>query len=82
MIINIDVGSCDLGCKMKRIRKKDIIFGITKQDIQQLALEAVGRKLNLTEQQALATEILMNFWDWDNWIKELISEEIESGNAS
>lgn len=60
---------------MKYIRKSSIVFGITEDDIQQLAFESTGRKLNQKEKNKVRNTILLNFTEWDNWIKEIISAE-------
>ena len=36
---------------MKYIRKSSIVFGITEKDIQQLAFDSIGRKLNQKEKK-------------------------------
>lgn len=61
---------------MEYIRKNSIVFGITEKDIQQLAFESIGRKLNQEEKNNVMNTILLNFTEWDNWIKEIISAEV------
>ena len=60
---------------MRQDIKKSLIFGITHKDLQQLALESIGRRLNGNEKDDLAQVILYHFKDWDNWIKEIIASE-------
>ncbi len=58
------------------IRKKNVIFAITRKDIQIMAFEAIGRKLDSFEAQGLANTIMIAFSEWDNWIKELIERQV------
>lgn len=62
---------------MEYIRKSNLIFGITEKDIQQLAFESIGRRLNQEERNKVISAILLNFTEWDNWIKEIISAEAD-----
>ena len=72
--IGMEVGSTRENF-MEYIEKSSIVFGITEKDIQQLAFESIGRKLNQKEKNKLRNTILLNFTEWDNWIKEMISRE-------
>jgi hypothetical protein len=60
---------------MEYIEKNSIVFGITEKDIQQLAFESIGRRLNQKEKNKIRNAILLNFTNWDNWLKEIISIE-------
>ncbi len=59
------------------INKNDLIFGITKSDIQMLALETLNRKLNQQELISFTKGITNYFKNWDCWIQELIINDFK-----
>jgi hypothetical protein len=56
------------------IKNRDVIFFITKNEIQGLADGSIERKLNEKEMEEICYYIWNQFLDWGSWIEEIMIE--------
>lgn len=61
----------------EKLEKDELVYAISVGDVQQLAKEKTGRKLDYSEMYTVKKGIEWGFFDWDEIVNVAIGEATE-----